>query len=545
MDILRRAAETDDPRHLDATLNLILIAQRRRLAIPDGPPSAARWQALNPAYAGDMPTAERALFERNMTTVGIRMRLRAARPESAHPEPALTEDETRLQALIDEKLPAVQEAQAHTVPGSITAEALERLAALIAEWEAALAATPTANRRRPLLSYFIGSASWALGRGYEQSLQPEAAQKAYGRAAECYAEGEDPENAAVACEKAALLGSALKADVDGGVFEDLRAIAEGIADPLERAMTFGRLSGQATQANNDYEAEQYAEAASVALKEAEFSDPGAHPIEEVMADWVRAAASRRSGNSVLKLIRRVGDLAQRILNARHTVSVTTNSARAQAVDDALSRLQSALLFVLSQSDAVEAEIVETLKPYFELDPTPVSVNSASFQELQALMKDITALDAVSAASDEPPADAQARAEALVATAQRLGQPGPLAQAWRVQSELKRRAGDLDGAEAAAAAGEATLLRGGADPRRLVDPTLFDLFLMLRRCRCEAAAASKAQERLLEMAEGAIRAVEANRYGINDPFQQGRFLTDRALFYNMAAVAPLSWSAGTL
>ena len=37
MDILRRAAETDDPRHLDATLNLILIAQRRRLAIPTAP----------------------------------------------------------------------------------------------------------------------------------------------------------------------------------------------------------------------------------------------------------------------------------------------------------------------------------------------------------------------------------------------------------------------------------------------------------------------------------------------------------------------------
>lgn len=535
MGRLRQAVETDDPRHLDATLGLIRERQRRELAISAGPEGAARWQALLAAYAGDMPAPERALIERHMMALGISARLRAAHRECAHPEPPLTEDETRLQALIDEKLPAVQEAQAHTVPGSIKAEALERLAALIAEWEAVLPATQAANRRRPYLCFYIASASWALGRGYEQSLRPEAAQKAYARAAECYAEGGEPENAAVAHEKAALLDLALRADVDGGVFEDMRNIATGIADDLDRAMAFGRLSGQATKANNDYEAEQYADAAAAALAKAKFPDPGAQPTETAMAAWVRAAASLRKGNDVLKLIQRVGDLAQRILSARHTVSVATDPARARTVEDLLSRLQSALLFVLSQSDAIEAEIVQGLKPYFELDPTPVIVNSTSFAELQALMKDIVALGDVFAVSDEPPADAQTRADALVATAQRLGQPGPLAQAWRVQSVLKRRARDLDGAEAAAAAGEAALLPGGAEPRRLVDPTLFDLFLMLRRCRCEAASASKAHELLLELAEGAIRAIEANRYGINDPFQQGRFLTDRAWFYNMAAV----------
>ena len=534
MDILGRAAETDDPRHLDATLDSILIAQRRCLAIPEGPESAARWQALNSAYRGEMPAPERELYERNMTAASLRMRLRAARPECATPEPPLTEDEIRLQSLIDKRLPAVRAAQAHTVPGSINAEGLEQLSALIAEWEATLAATPESNRRRSLLCFYIGSASWALGRGYEQSLLPEAAKKAYSQAAACYAEGGEPENAAVAREKAAALDLALRADVDGGVFEDLRRLAQGIVDPLERAMTFGRLCAQAAQANDNFQAGQYAEAAAVALEEAGFSDPGSHPVEESMADWIRAAAKRRAGNDVLKLIQRVGDLAQRILLVRHTKSVTTDPARAQFFEESLSRLQSALLFTLSQSDAVEAEIVEGLKPYIELDPTPGSVDSTSVQELQALMRDTVALSDVATAPDDPSASAQAQAEALIARAKHLGQPGPLAQTWRVMSLLKQRAGDNDGAEAAAASGEAALLPNGAEPRQLVDPTLFDLFLMCRRCRCDAAAASKAPERLLYLAEGAVRAIEANRYGISDPFQQGRFLSDRALFYNMAA-----------
>jgi hypothetical protein len=93
---------------------------------------------------------------------------------------------------------------------------------------------------------------------------------------------------------------------------------------------------------------------------------------------------------------------------------------------------------------------------------------------------------------------------------------------------------LTGAEAAAEAGETVLLPGGAGPENLVDRSLFDSFLMLRSRRCDIAAAAKAAERVLDLSEGVIRAIEADRYRISDPMQQGRFLTDRTLFYQMAA-----------
>jgi len=96
VDLLRSAVETSELRHFDDTLVLLMATQRRALAIPNGPEAAARFQALASAYAGDMPSQERSLFERNMTAFALQTRLRAAHRELLRPEPSPTEDETRL-----------------------------------------------------------------------------------------------------------------------------------------------------------------------------------------------------------------------------------------------------------------------------------------------------------------------------------------------------------------------------------------------------------------------------------------------------------------
>jgi CHAT domain-containing protein len=533
-DHLGHAIETDEPRYLDETLALIMATQRRGLAIPNGPEAAARWQVLTHTYAGEMPAPERSLFERNMTAWAIQTRLRAAHPELLDPEPPPTEDETRLLALLEKRAPALREAQAHTVPGSITADWLETLAGLLAQYDATLTETQAGNRNRPLLCFYMASAAFALGRGREQMLQPRAAREAYARAGELYEDGGEPEDAAVAREKAAWLGFALRADVDGGSFDDLRRVADGIADPLDRAAALGRLSRQATQANDHYGAMQYAEAAAAALDEAGFPDQGNGPMAAAMQVWVETAASRRTGNAVLKLIQRIGDLAMGILLARHTGTIKADPARAQAIEGANARLQAALRLLLAQSGPVMAEIDEGLRPYMTLRSAPELPDGSDFDGLLELMPQITALDAVAQDDAEPPADALSKAETLVATAERFGQPGPIAQARRVQSVLRQRGGDLEGAEAAAKAGEAALQQGGAGPEHLVDRAMFDAFLMLRSRRCQIAAASKAVERVLDLAEGAIRAIEADRYRISDPLQQGGYLTDRTIFYEMAA-----------
>jgi hypothetical protein len=273
------------------------------------------------------------------------------------PEPSPTEDETRLMALLNERIPELREAQAHTVPGEeITEEWLDRLAGLLAQFEETLVAAPSENRRRPLLCSYAASAAYALGRGREQRLQPKAARDAYARAGGLYEKAGEPEDAAVSREKAAWLDFALLADVDGGSFDDLRKVADGIADPLDRAATLGRLSAQATQANDHFGAAQYAEAAAAALTEAGFPDPGSVTIDEAMAAWVDAAASRRKGNATLELIRRVGDQELRILLARHTATIKSDPERARTLETALGRFQRVLLQLLAQSAPVMAEI---------------------------------------------------------------------------------------------------------------------------------------------------------------------------------------------
>jgi hypothetical protein len=536
VDLLSSAVETSEPRHLDATLGLVMAAQRRALAVPDGPEAAARFQELATAYAGDMSSQERALFERNMTAFALLARLRATHSELLRPEPPPTEAETRLMALLDERIPALREAQAHTMPGEITGEWLDRLAGLLEQFEETLAVTPAENRRRPLLCFYAASGAYALGRGREQKLQPKAAREAYARAGDLYEEAGEAEDAAVAREKAAWLGFALLADVDGGSFDDLSKVAEGIPDPLDRAATLGRQSAQATQANDHFGAQQYAEAAAAALTEAGFRDPGNEPIDSAMAAWVEAAASRREGNETLKLIQRVGDRALRILLAWHTATIKADPERARTLEATLERFQRALTQLLEQSGPVMAEIHEGLKPYVKLRAPREDQDGSRNDALRALMAEITALGSAAQSAAEPTAAARAQADALAAAAEGFGQPGPIAQARRVQSVLRRRNGDLDGAEAAAEAGEAALLPDGAGPVQLVDRSLFDAFLMLRSCRCGIAAAANASERVLDLSEEAIRAIEADRYRISDPIQQGRFLSDRTQFYELAAVS---------
>jgi CHAT domain-containing protein len=534
VDILRSAVETDEPRQLDNALALVMATQRRALAIPNGPQAAARWQALARAYAGEMPVSERTLFERNMTAWAIQTRLRAAHPALLQSEPPPTDDEMRLFALLEERGPALQEAQSHTVPGAITPQWLDTLAALLARLEATLAATPASNRQRPLLCFHLASAAYALGRGREQMLQPRAALEAYARAGELYLEGGEPDDAAVAREKAAWLGFAVRADIDGGSFDDLRRVADVIPDPLDRAAALGRLSAQASQANDHHGARQYAEAAAAALSEAGFPVPGPLPIAAAMAGWVDAAAARRSGNAVLALLQRVGDQAMRILLARHTATIKADPAQAQAIEGTLTQVQAALRLLLAQSAPVMAEIEAGLRPTMELRPAPQGPDDSRLDALLDLMPLITALDAIAQDAAEPPAEARGQADALVAAAERFGQPGPIAQARRVQAVLRQRCGDLEGADAAAEAGEAVLLQGGAASQRWVDCSLFDVFLMLRACRCRIAAEAKAVERVLDLSEGAIRAIEADRYRISDPFQQGSYLADRTQFYELAA-----------
>jgi hypothetical protein len=61
------AVHADEPAVLDECLNLVLIAQRRELQVPDGEGAGRRFQELAAAWqAHTLPDDQRRLFERNM-----------------------------------------------------------------------------------------------------------------------------------------------------------------------------------------------------------------------------------------------------------------------------------------------------------------------------------------------------------------------------------------------------------------------------------------------------------------------------------------------
>ena len=532
------ALHADTPAVLDELLNLVLIAQRKQLNIPDGEGGPARLQELAVAWqANSLPDEQRRLFERNAIAGNVRFNLRVLHPELSVPHPPPDPVEAGLIEAMDKLAGPFQEAKQHTVPGMITPEWLDRLVAELASHRVLLDGVAPGNKFRPYLCYAMASGAYALGRGRDQLSQTAEAQDSYAQAAQLYTEAGEPEDAAAAAEQASWLGFSLRADIDGGSFDDLQRLASGIADPLVRAGTLNRLARRATQANDQTGAFRYANAAAGALADAGYPDCESGPMAAVVAAWIATAAGGRTGNAAARLLQRVGDMALGVLSIRHTHWIGTDPLRANGVMDTIALLSAALLQIVAQPDAVAAEIRQELHAYMpdlhqDDDPAPAT----GYEQALALWPRIGAItDAVNAEA-VPPDGAAVEAAAIVAEADALGQPGLIAGACLAQAQLLERLGDLPGSAGAAEAGEAALLSGHTGPEALTNPNEFGAFLTLRQHRVGLAAGAKDTVGLLDLAEGAIRAIEAVRYRISDPYQQASYLTERTRFYEMAAFA---------
>jgi CHAT domain-containing protein len=536
IDAMQVAIDTDEPQALDDSLNVLLIAQRRALEIPEGPAAGPCFQKLAAAWqAGTMPEDQRRRFERNAVAANIQFRLRVAHPSLVHPHPPPDPAETGLLQAMAELGKPLQEARAHTVPGAITPDWLEKLEHEIARHNALLDTVASSNKLRANLCYTIASATYALGRAYDQISRAERAHGAYAEAARMYREAHEPEDAASASEKAARLKFALTADVDGAAAPDLERIAEGIESPLELAYTLHRLGRLAAQASDQPGALRYAASTAAALDKACFPDPETASMEKTMAAWVSTAIPLRSGNALAKLLQRIGEVFLDILGTRLADHIRSDPVLARQTEAVIAQLNEALRVIMSETTVAASDLHNGLLPYFpNLQKGPEPSPDVGYERALALWPRINSLIAAQNAEASPSRDVLAEAASVSAEAKATNQPGLIGNACLAQARLLARSGDQAASAGAAEAGEEALLAGDAKPESIADPGLFGLFLMLRQHRANLTAQARDFAGVLDLAEGAIAAIEAKRYRISDPFQQAGYLSERTLFYQMAA-----------
>ena len=308
----------------------------------------------------------------------------------------------------------------------------------------------------------------------------------------------------------------------------------GIDDPLDRAQVLDNLARNAAKANDQPGAIRYAEAAAAALNDAGFPDQESTPLGIVMARWVDSAASRRTGTAVGRLISENGRIAQGILGLRHAVLLSTDPPRARSTLDTLAHLNSALLEIVAQMDVAAAEIAEGLRRYFPDWPVPQHIEVPEHDTAMRLLDRINAVQDAAGASAEPTLGLVAEASEILAEAKMLGQPGLVSQACLSMAQLLRRRGEAAAADEVAE-GESMLLPGGQRAETLVGRDDFWTFLLLRLVRLDAPARAGNWASVLSLATEAISAIEAGRYRIHDPFQQGGYLGERTRFYEMGGV----------
>jgi hypothetical protein len=530
-------------RETDSMMQLVMAAQRRDLAIPDGPGFAPRFQELIAAYqAGTMPQDQRALFERNAMAAWLMGDLRARFPAIAAPPPPSSQAEQLHTALL--ALQARQtEAQQYAVPGMVTPERMAALDAILAEYRALLDGLAADDPGAADVCFFAAHAATALGRGWQLLGRVGLAAERIAEASRLFARAGLAQEAADAAERARSLGYAVLADIDGASVSDLRALLAAGGDHMTRARAHARLARLAADANDVFDAGDMAELAAADLAAAGFADPRSGGIDAVFDGWIGTAVRTQTGAPPVRLLNEVGQSYQAILGAAHACLVVPDPPGAARIEAVLAALNATLLEAVAQVSVVRGRVLAGLRRYMpllaeEYEPPPadhaaLAENAALLQRLNGIQTDANAAEA--AGDPGGFADLLRRAAEGVAEADKGGVLPTIGMARYIDAYVRLRAGDAAGAIDATSRGETLLLAGvAASPEVWAGHPQFGPMLMLRRLRVEALGALGDTAGLRACADDTVRLIEAQRARVSDPYQQGAFLADRTLFYEMAA-----------
>ena len=504
-------AQAADKALASSALALLTNQAATKLGLAPGPDWTERATAFD---ARTHTPAEQALVARYQRAVA----LKAALGLNA-PVPPPSPEELAFRAQLDALHERQADLAAHTTPGDVQTEALDGLDALLSEYRALRAAAPPGCSALPHLCHFAASAAFSLGRGRSLSGDLRKASAAYAEAADLYAAAAEPDQAQAANQEAQRTRFAADADVDGASLADLARIADGIADPVEQARARMRLSDRAGDANDGFAALAHAEAVVAALAEAGFPEAPPGQLDSVAAGWVRSATGRAQGDGVVRLLCEVKTIFSRTMALRWQADPASHTPGSQADADALAALAKA---VLAEWAAVQAQVRTGLSSYGLQTEDPAVPRPSRTEQATELLRRLG------------DATTPAEADALVAEARTLAMPALVAQACVTLAITRLDADDVQGCIDASRDGEAALLSGGASAETLIGLPAFDILVELRRQRLGALSTLRDTQAVFDCAWSTVRAIEAARYRVSDPFQQAAFLSQRTAFYELAA-----------
>ena len=532
-------------REVNALLNLVLRALRHDLGLVDGPAGEPRFQELVQAYqAGTLQADGRRLWERANIAFGLWFAQRQHDPavaEIATP----SSQETAARAALDALVERQNATQQYAVPGAATPERMDALEAVVGDYRRQIATAQPGSALHVDLCFFAAHAAYALARGWSILGRNERAARLYAEAATLYRQGDRPNDAIESADKARKLGYVVDGDLAAASRQDLRDLIERDADPLTRARAQGRLCTLARAANDHFDACEWADKAIGNLALAGFESPQARPRDALCDGWIRRACRDAAPAGPLALLLEVGNLYQDLLGARYARWVGADAAQAREIEAALAALQGVLLDIAAQPAAARQAVLDGLARYMPgwqpAGGPPVSEDGlmSRWQDLAARLEAIKleANDA-DASRDVPALQALvARAQQCVADARATLLLPTIGLACQTEAYVRLRAGDAAGASASAQLGETLVLDGlSPTPHDLAGHPQFDLLLELRSVRLQALVVQGDNEGVLALAEESVRLVEARRWQVADPYQQGAFLASRTLFYEMAVLA---------
>ena len=532
-------------REVNALLNVVLMSLRREVGIVDGPAGMARFNEVMQAFqAGTLPDVERRIWDRANTAYGLWAAQRQQDPAVAEPAQE-SAGETAVRAALEVLIARQRPLQQRAVPGTATVELMTELDDIIADYRAHIAAAMPATPLHVDLCFWAAHACYAAARGWSILGRIDRAARLYAEAAPLYAQGDRPTDAIESADNARKLSVAVDGDLGAASRQDLRDLIERDTDPLARARAQARLGALAREANDLYDACEWADKAIANLVLAGFADPQATQRDALCEAWIRRACAGDAGAGALPLLLEVGYLYQDLLGTRHARWAPADAAKARAVEAAIDTLHDVLREIAAQPGIARQAVVDGLARYMpgwvSSDAAEASPDAsmASLKDLGARIEAIKQEANVADAARDLPAlqSLAARAAACVVEARATRLVPTIGLACHTEAYVRLRAGDAVGAAASALEGEALLLDGQSlAPHELAGHPQFDLLLELRGARLQALLMQADNEGLRALAQSCVQLVEARRWQVADPYQRGAFLASRTLFYEMAVLA---------
>ena len=440
--------------------------------------------------------------------------------------------------------------------GLVTPESIENLRQIRSAFAALREITAEDDGGLPDVYYGAAETAFALARSCSILHRYEEALENFREAADFFERGGLAEKASDVRAFAQGLMRQLHGEFDAEAASRLGSLNEieskqSNQSVLRRIATLFELSRIASGAFDSYEALKQAELAATELKNLGLVDPSGVGVEAVER-WIEVATQRfgRTGNLLLGLLMQIGNWYRILFSARHAELIRSDSAAAEALLAAQSRMDAELESVFKIAAEVESQREELMR---EFAPSEKEAQPKSSNKKRDDLGDVSLIDRMrkidtTLASIVERCNARvwpkdgmddllAELDVLTPEADSLNMPVYAAKVRLERAYILRaleRASDLR--EVAREAREKLLCGRIPSLTSFTESSDRILFLDTYRREMEAALIQGAFEQLADVCDHVIQDFESIRSNVQDPYRAASLLRIVSEFYDRAIFA---------